>query len=210
MKSKIEYIWHRIKMGQTLNSIAKRNGIEDWKVLYEHNRDLLRNPNILNYIDEDIYDIGWCINNKQGVVRIPVLNSQDQEENEPEKVYVDPIVPDFIAEKLAEERYNTREILLNGTKPLEVEDTPEQKEEWEFDLRNLMYRDGEQLRSAGEGKPYTGEYRELVVSMIKNLLSEREREAREEGFREGADIVESDYIRKVKKLEKRLSKLTTK
>lgn len=34
--------------------------------------------------------------------------------------------------------------------------------------------------------------------------------AREEGFRKGADIVEGDYIRKVKKLEKRLSKLLNK
>jgi len=56
-----------------------------------------------------------------------------------------------------------------------TQDTPEEKEVWEFDLRNLMYRDGEQLRCAGEGKPYTGEYRELVVSMIKQLLLERER-----------------------------------
>lgn len=42
---------------------------------------------------------------------------------------------------------------------------------------------------------------------LKNFIEEVREEAREEGFREGADIVESDYIRKVKKLEKRLSKL---
>lgn len=47
------------------------------------------------------------------------------------------------------------------------------------------------------------------VEFIDWLVEELDR-AREEGFREGADIVESDYIRKVKKLEKRLSKLTTK
>ena len=88
-----------------------------------------------------------------------------------------------------------------------VEDTPEQKEEWEFDLRNLMYRDGEQLRCAGEGKPYTGEYRELVVSMIKNLLSERERELLEDivnknTYEQGVDYedIAIDVIERLDKL----------
>lgn len=88
MESKIEkkYIWHRIKRGQTLSRIAKRNGIESWKELYDFNKDLLKNPNLLIYIDEKEYDDGWCINNKQGILRIPIadhLNSQAQpEENE--------------------------------------------------------------------------------------------------------------------------------
>ena len=85
MESKIEkkYIWHRIKRGQTLSRIAKRNGIESWKELYDFNKDLLKNPNLLIYIDEKEYDDGWCINNKQGILRIPIadhLNSQAQPE----------------------------------------------------------------------------------------------------------------------------------
>ena len=99
------------------------------------------------------------------------LNSQDQEESEPEKVYVDPIVPDFIAEKLAEERYNTREILLNGTKPLEVESTPEEKEEWVEKLWELIdvYRDSKDINSELEGIEEINQY-------VKQLLDERERE----------------------------------
>ena len=102
------------------------------------------------------------------------LNSQDQEESEPEKVYVDPIVPDFIAEKLAEERYNTREILLNGTKPLEVESTPEEKEEWVEKLWELIdvYRDSKDVNSELEGIEEVNQY-------VKQLLDEREREVLE-------------------------------
>ena len=124
---------------------------------------------------------------------ITTTNSQDQGENEPEKVYVDPIVPDFIAEKLAEERYNTREILLNGTKPLEVEDTPEEKEEWEkeFELPDEIEHEDCIEVLADKHKLWeicSWEEPELdpdkVVAFIKQLLEERECRAREEGRRE--------------------------
>ena len=45
---------------------------------------------------------------------------------------------------------------------------------------------------------------------LEKFIQELLDKAREEGFRKGADIVEGDYIRKVKKLEKRLSKLLNK
>lgn len=88
----------------------------------------------------------------------------------------------------------------------EKQDTPEQKEGWEFDLRNLMYRDGEQLRCAREGEPYTGEYRELVISMVKNLLLEREKEAYFKGKEYQAKLDRDCYGVSFEKL----SKLTTK
>ena len=147
----MEYIWHRIKRGQTLNSIAKRNGIEDWKVLYEHNRDLLRNPNILNYIDEDIYDIGWCINNKQGIVRIPILNSQDQEEERKLQVEMQDEYP-----------------VSHGDE--EIKDTPEEKEEWEEEFMEVLETFKDEICSNffASSKPLT--------NFIKQLLLERERE----------------------------------
>jgi hypothetical protein len=123
------------------------------------------------------------------------LNSQDQEEvKNPEY--------DGIREV---ERQKLKNIVdtVNKRYP---RDTPKQKEEWEFDLRNLMYRDGEQLRSAGEGKPYTGEYRELVVSMIKNLLLEREKEAYFKGKEYQAKLDRDCYGVSFEKLDK----LTTK
>ena len=157
-KEKIDYIWHRIKMGQTLNSIAKRNGIESWEVLYEHNRDLLKNPNILNYIDEDIYDIGWCINNKNGVLRIPILNSQDQEE--------------ITAEQLCEDNRRRMEKLINKEMDervfvRKVKDTPEETEDWEKRF----------IRTFG----YWGE----EIKFIKQLLEDREREAYHDGYTDG-------------------------
>lgn len=108
-------------------------------------------------------------------------NTQPQaEENEPDKVYVDPIVPDFIAEKLAEERYNTREILLNGTKPLEVEDTPEQKEEGSY---VLTYKNLKEIMTLMEEQGLNTVSIEYLMQYcgypIKNLLLEREREAEE-------------------------------
>ena len=133
---------------------------------------------------EKLVFAGDLIENELERIRIKInkiidyLNSQDQEESEPEKVYVDPIVPDFIAEKLAEERYNTREILLNGTKPLEVEDTPEQKEEWEEELGKLMSTWGKVL-FVNKGRIGAGMQTAMYLKFyhfIKDLLSERERE----------------------------------
>ena len=129
---------------------------------------------------EKLVFAGDLIENELERIRIKInkiidyLNSQDQEESEPEKVYVDPIVPDFIAEKLAEERYNTREILLNGTKPLEVESTPEEKEEWVEKLWELIdvYRDSKDVNSELEGIEEVNQY-------VKQLLDEREREVLE-------------------------------
>ena len=119
----------------------------------------------------DAITIALCntIIRKQNEI-IDHLNSQDQAEEKP--VYVMCLGEEIVAgtdKSIKKHKKDTEDFL-------KTQSTPEQKEGWEFDLRNLMYRDGEQLRSAGEGKPYTGEYRELVVSMIKNLLSERERE----------------------------------
>ena len=185
----MEYIWHRIKRGQTLNSIAKRNGIEDWKVLYEHNRDLLRNPNILNYIDEDIYDIGWCINNKQGIVRIPILNSQDQEEERKLQVEMQDEYP-----------------VSHGDE--EIKDTPEEKEEWEEEFMEVLETFKDEICSNffASSKPLT--------DFIKNLLSERERGAKREAqievLTEIFQVCYQEDSKTLELVEEKLSKLKSK
>jgi hypothetical protein len=67
-------------------------------------------------------------------------------------------------------------------------------------MRGRIYYDDQETKTLLEG------YTEELASFFSKELSK----AREEGFRKGADIVEGDYIRKVKKLEKRLSKLLNK
>ena len=69
---KEEYIWYRIKRGETLKEIANKNGM-GWERLYNFNLEdgFLRDPNILIYVDESKAD-GWCINNKQGILKIPI------------------------------------------------------------------------------------------------------------------------------------------
>ena len=44
-----------------------------WERLYNFNLedDFLRDPDILIYVDESKAD-GWCINNKQGILKIPI------------------------------------------------------------------------------------------------------------------------------------------
>ena len=89
---------------------------------------------------------------------IGYLNSQAQpEENEPEKVYVEPIVPNFTEELSAPVEYKTRKQVKEMFK-----DTPEEKEEWE---KRFIRRFG-----------YWGE----EIKFIKQLLDEREREVRKQ------------------------------
>lgn len=152
---------------------------KDWRGIKWKLNAIAVEYNIIDRIDKIEGDIERELDKAREEGKLEVLeellewDTQDQEENEPEKVYVDPYEfanPEGAIKVEWKSRDEIMETYKQATQP-----TPEQKEEWEFDLRNLMYRDGEQLRCAGEGKPYTGEYRELVVSMIKNLLLERER-----------------------------------
>lgn len=203
------------------------NKIKDGDYLYDNHKRLEGLTTVLvELLSKDTELLYSIIDGYFGDERVinaitDYLKSQDQEESEPERVYVDPIVPDFIAEKLAEERYNTREILLNGTKPLEVEDTPEEKEEWEkkweefflYVTNNKNWVDG---RPEWKGNVYITLYN-AMKDFIRQLLDERETKAFNEGVKEMEDSeqIQADWDIEelgniVDKIVKKLDKLNKK
>ena len=82
---------------------------------------------------------------------------------------------DHINSQDQEEGYDTKEILLNGTKPLKVEDTPE---EWEEELMEII-----------------GEATDLdeITDFIKQLLEERETFTKGE-LNNLLDWIENGYV----------------
>jgi hypothetical protein len=111
-------------------------------------------------------------------------NTQPQaEENEPDKVYVDPIVPDFIKEPPIPAVFKTREEVMRM-----FESTPEQKEDWEEEFMEVLETFKDEICSNffASSKPLT--------DFIQQLLEEREMfnkkeldKAREEGYEKGQD-----------------------
>lgn len=98
---------------------------------------------------------------------IGYLNSQAQpEENEPEKVYVEPIVPNFTEELSAPVEYKTRKQVKEMFK-----DTPE---EWEEVNKDIWYMVGGKKYVSINGEKY------VRTSDLEQLLDK----AREEGKRE--------------------------
>jgi hypothetical protein len=192
-----KYIWHRIKMGQTLSRIAKRNGIESWKELYDFNKDLLKNPNLLIYIDEKEYDDGWCINNKQGILRIPIadhLNSQAQPEEKQTIKDIQKRHKEWKEWKIKHEQEVLEQLRRFQYKPQEnhmpatpdswgreilkldrrKQDTPE---EWEDRIGEMVERfDFPESGRKWLDREYVTSVKDTLIAFIDELLEERERE----------------------------------
>lgn len=103
---------------------------------------------------------------------IDYLNSQDQpEENEPEKVYVDPIVPNFTEELSAPVEYKTKEEVKRMFEP--------EKKDWREELQDIINREM---------------FKEDLMIQIKNLVEQELDKAREEGYNKAIRDIRSQTI----------------